>query len=487
MSNYSYTVNGYDISEPLPLAKIAEMFSYGELPATTLVNEAGKKAWLPIEGILKEANLYEAPTTVASKKASAASHSLQEEDEVEDAASVEEAAPSPRPPPPPASVARVAQPEEVKDDVVEEEQKPVKELAKKAPAAPPAPLDPPVAKNGAETQKPVFFPRRSPASVLAAAARAPVAPAMPAVFVPPPVVDEPLAELSEVVEEQPPPAPFKGGKAQGDIFTVAERFESEKTTVEILEYEQLAGSNDVNIAEALYFVHQSGMRLKQVRVLLEGGAVVVESGTLHFWKGNLTVTSGVGGVGGLAKKLTTGMLTREHVIRPLYEGSGELFLEPSFGHFLIIHLDDDTVITEKGMFYAAESSVQVSAVAQKHISAGVFGGEGWFQTSLRGKGWAVLSSPVPVKEVIRCSLNNEKLAVEGNLVLLRKGNVDFRVEKSAKTIFGTVVGGQGLVQTFTGTGEVWIAPTKSVYEHLKQKDVGLAAMEAQLDDLQKES
>lgn len=485
MSDYSYTINGYDIAGPVPLAKIAEMFSYGELPATTLVNEAGKKAWLPIEGVLKEADLYEAPTAAASEKASSSSSHEEGNTEapVSDSSSIEEDIPQPPPPPPVAPVSIEDPSQEVKEDIGEESKPPVE--APPPPMVPPPP--PPAAKSETATPKP-SRPRRSPASILAAAARAPISPTMPVVAPPSEEFDEPIVEPQEMAEELASPSPFKGNQTQSNIFSVAERFESENTSVEILEYEQLAGSNDVNIAEMLYFVHRSGMRLRQVRVLMRDGSVIIESGSLHFWKGDLTVTSGVGGIGGLAKKLTTGMLTQEHVIRPLYQGSGELFLEPSFGHFLIVHLNDDSVITEKGMFYAAESTVQVSAIAQKHISAGVFGGEGWFQTSLRGTGWVVLSSPVPVKEVIRYSLNNEKLAVEGSLVLLRKGNIDFRVEKSAKTIFGTVVGGQGLVQTFTGTGEVWIAPTKGVYEQFRQRDMSsLDAMEAKLNDLQKES
>jgi uncharacterized protein (AIM24 family) len=39
---------------------------------------------------------------------------------------------------------------------------------------------------------------------------------------------------------------------------------------------------------------------------------------------------------------------------------------------------------------------------------------------------------------------------------------------SSKSIFGTVVSGELLLQTFTGPGMVWVAPTQGVYDKMKQ-------------------
>jgi uncharacterized protein (AIM24 family) len=62
----------------------------------------------------------------------------------------------------------------------------------------------------------------------------------------------------------------------------------------------------------------------------------------------------------------------------------------------------------------------------------------------------------------------EKLSVDGNFALVRTASVSFKAEKSAKTLFQSVVSGEGLLQTFTGPGTVWIAPTQAVYEKMKQ-------------------
>lgn len=252
---------------------------------------------------------------------------------------------------------------------------------------------------------------------------------------------------------------------------VIEKAESEATSVYVMQYNSLDGSDDVDIAQKLFFVQQVGMRLKQVRIVLRGGEVILEAGVLHFMKGNITVTSPVGGLGGLAKKVASNVLTQETTFKPHYQGFGEIHLEPSFGHFIITYLDHEEMIVDKGMYYASEASVDVGVAMQRNVSSALFGGEGLFQTKLSGTGWCVLISPVPSSEIVRYSLHNEKLCVDGNFALLRKGNIDFKVEKSAKSIVGTFTSGEGVLQTFTGTGEVWLAPTQSMYDKIKYASI----------------
>jgi uncharacterized protein (AIM24 family) len=209
------------------------------------------------------------------------------------------------------------------------------------------------------------------------------------------------------------------------------------------------------------------MHLKQVKILLKDGDVILESGALHFMKGNISAEAKTGGLGGFAKKLASSVLTNETTFKPQYHGTGEIYLEPSFGHYIILHLNGEEIIADKGMFYASEASVDVGVAMQKNISSALLSGEGLFQTKLSGTGWCALVSPVPSSEIVRYQLNNEKLSVDGNFALLRKGNIEFKVEKSTKSILGSMRSGEGLLQTFTGTGEVWLAPTQSIYERIK--------------------
>ena len=85
---------------------------------------------------------------------------------------------------------------------------------------------------------------------------------------------------------------------------------------------------------------------------------------------------------------------------------------------------------------------------------------------MKGRGIAILYSPVPVQEIKKIKLNGEKLSVDGNFALMRTADVQFRAEKSSKSWVATAVSGEGLLQTFNGDGTVWIAPTQGVYEKM---------------------
>jgi uncharacterized protein (AIM24 family) len=271
-----------------------------------------------------------------------------------------------------------------------------------------------------------------------------------------------------------PPAPPAPQPYAAQNMTVAAAMEGKSSLVEVLHYNALHGSEDMQGAQQLYYAQQVGLRLKQVRISLRNSEAVAEAGALHFMHGNISLESPTGGLGGMMKKMAANMLTGESTFKPRYRGTGQIYLEPTFGHFLLIRLNGEEAIVEKQMFYASEGTVEVGVMMQKNISSGLLGGEGWFQTSIRGHGWCVLTCPVPEEEIVRLVLKDEKLSVDGSFALLRKGKIDFKVEKSTKSLIGTATSGEGLLQTFSGTGEVWLAPTQTMYDRLRSQ--GLAAL-----------
>lgn len=236
---------------------------------------------------------------------------------------------------------------------------------------------------------------------------------------------------------------------------------------QILEYENLDGASDVETAFGLNIIRQSGIKLKQIRIILEDSAVKLEPNSLSYMKGHIEIKSKSGGLIGFGKKIISSKLTGETAFRPTYSGNGEIFLEPSFGHFALIELEDDEIIVSDNMFFACEEGVEVSAAMQKNISASFLGNEGLYQTRIEGTGIVALKVPVPESEIFKCVLINDTLKVDGNYAILRTGNIEFSVEKSSKSIVGTMVSGEGLVNVYRGTGEVWLTPTKNVYKDLK--------------------
>lgn len=243
------------------------------------------------------------------------------------------------------------------------------------------------------------------------------------------------------------------------------------TIFQVLEYDNLEGANDLSTLMQLNFMKESQVKLKQVRIILEDTAVKIEAGALSYMKGDIKIRNKTGGVLGLSKKLFASKVTGESMFKPVFEGIGEIFLEPTFGHYALIELEDEEIVVDDGMFYACEEEIEVGVAMQKSVSSMVFGNKGLYQTKLKGSGIVLLEIPVPEKEILRCKLYKDTLKVDGNIVLLRTGNVDFTVEKSGTSLIGTALNGEGLLNVYRGTGEVWIVPTKAIYNELS--DTGL--------------
>ena len=243
---------------------------------------------------------------------------------------------------------------------------------------------------------------------------------------------------------------------------VLEEFESGGLRVEVLEYEKLCGLTDASMAQAIYFMEQQHIRPRQVALYLNNEKVTVNRGAMSYFQ----MVSGVT-VGNALGRMLRGAVTGESMSQPEYTGTGLLVLEPSFQHFLVLELaPGERVIVDDGMFFCAQGSVGVRAAAQRTISSAALGGESLFQTELTGPGLIILESPVPMDEIDVIDLANDTLRVDGNFAVLRSANLDFTVERSAKTLIGSAVSGEGLVNVYRGTGQVWLAPTLKVYANL---------------------
>ena len=247
---------------------------------------------------------------------------------------------------------------------------------------------------------------------------------------------------------------------------IIDSYERGGLSIEIMEYERLMGSTDTNMAQRLYFMSEQNMKLRQVAIYLNNDKVTVEKGTMSYYYGDLEMVSGVT-LENMVGKFIKSRITGEKMSQPEYTGTGMLVLEPSFRHFLVLDLEpNESIIVDDGMFYCAQGTVRVTAEIQKNVSSALLGGETLFQQKLTGPGLVVLESPVPMCEVDKVELNNDTLKIDGNFAILRSANLWFTVERSAKTLVGSAVSGEGLVNVYRGTGHVWMAPTIGIYKAL---------------------
>ncbi len=203
------------------------------------------------------------------------------------------------------------------------------------------------------------------------------------------------------------------------------------------------------IMASFEIVEDEGLRF--VKIVINNETVRAEAGALFYYVGNIQMESkGTGGMGGMIKSLATG----ESIIRPSYSGTGEIFLEPSFEGYYILDLQGKEWVMDTGGYWASEGSVQISAKRNKLLT-GLFGGEGLFQTTAQGQGRVVVRAPGPVEEV---HLRNDRLVVDGNFAVARTASLNYTVNKATKSLLGTVTSGEGLVNTYEGTGTVLLAP-----------------------------
>lgn len=252
-------------------------------------------------------------------------------------------------------------------------------------------------------------------------------------------------------------------------FDVVETITRGGTTFEMLEYKKLNGSESLGVAEQMYVMDRAGVRLRQLRIRLSSDGVRTEPGALQFLKGRIEMESSTGaggGLGGLMKGALAAARTGETLFKPLYKGTGELYLEPTFGHFWMMQIEDQLLFADQGLFFCCEDSVKVEAHKVESFSARMAGGEGRYQTKVSGTGLVVFRIPVPRAEIIEMQLSDETLQVDGSFALLRTGDVVFTVEKASNSYVGAVTSGEGLLQTFRGTGTVWVAPTQPLYEKM---------------------
>ncbi len=237
----------------------------------------------------------------------------------------------------------------------------------------------------------------------------------------------------------------------------------------VLEYVQDASVSPMNAIDE-YFMSKMNVRRRQVVIdISREHSAVIQAGAMQWMGGNVQATSGVKGLGDLFGKAIKGAVTKETAVKPEYIGEGFLVLEPTYKYIILQDVSkwgSVGMTIEDGMFLACDANVKRNIVARKTLSSAVLGGEGLFNMSLQGNGAVALESNVPEDELIEIELENDELKIDGNLAVCWSSNLDFTVERTTKTLVGSAVSGEGLVNVYRGSGRVLmspVAPTDSLF------------------------
>ena len=210
-----------------------------------------------------------------------------------------------------------------------------------------------------------------------------------------------------------------------------------------------------------YFMGKMGLAKRQLLCELNGNSVKIQAGAMQWISGSVESSTGVSGVGQLAKHWLKAAVTKESTVKPIYKGNGYVMLEPSYSYILLEDVEswgEKGIVLTDGMFLACDADIQEKVVMRKNFSS-VFGGKGLFNLSLVGRGFCALESFVPREELFEFNLEDDVLKVDGNMAICWSGTLDFTVERSSKSLFGSMINGEGLVNVYRGTGKILMAPT----------------------------
>lgn len=197
-------------------------------------------------------------------------------------------------------------------------------------------------------------------------------------------------------------------------------------------------------------------KVKMIKATINNETIRAEAGALHYMQGRIELKADMPSAGGFLKA----MVTQETAVKPTYTGTGVIFFGPPiFGEYMELEVDGTAWIIDTGAYVCSDIGVEVGVHKNKGANA-LFGGEGWFQTKVEGKGKVIIQAPGPLQAI---DLKNDRLAVDGNFAVAREAQLEYSVQKATKGMFGSAASGEGLLNVFEGTGRVYIAPVANAY------------------------
>ncbi len=216
------------------------------------------------------------------------------------------------------------------------------------------------------------------------------------------------------------------------------------------------------VAPILYYCDEMGVKRRQVIMELQNSSCILSAGAMQWTTGNIEAQTDIKGVGDLFGKMVKGAVTNEGAVKPLYKGTGFVVLEPTYKFILLQKVEDwqGGLVLDDGMFLAAEGTIEQKIVRRSNVSSAIMGKEGFFNLCLAGKGVAVLESPVPPQELVEVNLENDTIKIDGNFAIAWSNTLKFTTERSSKSLIGSSVTGEGLVNVYRGTGKILMAPAR---------------------------
>lgn len=203
--------------------------------------------------------------------------------------------------------------------------------------------------------------------------------------------------------------------------------------------------------------------MRQVSIRIHEETIRAAHGALSNMNGNIRFTPRLPNVADVFR----GIFTRESRIRPFYQGTGTIYLQPSLRGFHVFDNEQgDRWILERGVYWASEGSIKLG-MTKDPLWASLWAGDGLFpwKTTISGPGRVAINAPGPVEEL---RVKDGAIKVQGRLVLGRTKGLKFRSQRAA-SFPRNFISGQDRLRVYEGTGKLLICWTPYWNEHLYQR------------------
>ncbi|MDH2325780.1 AIM24 family protein [Cereibacter sp. SYSU M97828] len=205
--------------------------------------------------------------------------------------------------------------------------------------------------------------------------------------------------------------------------------------------------------------------MRQVRIEIEDETVRARRGAMSTLRGDIQLTPRLPGF----RDIFRSIFTDEARIRPYYNGSGSIMLQPSLSGYHLMDVDPgEGWVLEPGVYWASEGNVALG-MKREPFWASFWAGDGFFtwKTTLRNPGRVAINAPGPVEVV---DVDGE-LRVQGRLVLGRTEGLRFSSRPAAR-FPRSLISGQKRLRVYTGKGKALVCWTPYWNEHLYRRMTG---------------
>lgn len=233
-------------------------------------------------------------------------------------------------------------------------------------------------------------------------------------------------------------------------------------------------------AKEMYYRTGLGVRGRRLEVTMGGfGELLCEDGNFSMSEGDIQFsTIKIDAVSTL--KNIVSRRSGDEFFKQVLTGRGKVYLKDTLSYLLVLEIDgrrrdgkllDETVVLEKGSFYASVGTFKQGINVDMSVSNILFSKRQQIITSLVGRGHVVLEIPVRPEELVRIEVRpNKKVVIDDDRVICRVGDIRTNTRTSGG-IRNTLFNKTKMVTSYEGNGYILVMPTISIYQTLEEQRI----------------